>query len=106
MSVMKQVTCYVQEHAVLTYEHLMSMCGMTCLSLPYTASPGQPCEGLLSVWHEQMNWNSYFCARCDDGGELLACDGPCLHSFHLHCLAEIEGPSTVELPEAPWCRPA
>lgn len=23
------------------------------------------------------------CASCDDGGNLLACDGPCMRSFHI-----------------------
>ena len=26
-----------------------------------------------------------FCALCQDGGQLLCCDGPCLRAFHAEC---------------------
>ncbi|CAM6035194.1 unnamed protein product [Sphagnum compactum] len=32
---------------------------------------------------------SFWCSLCDDGGNLLFCDGPCLRSFHA-CLSEEE----------------
>lgn len=50
----------------------------------------------------QMDWNSLFCGRCGDGGELLECDGTCLRSFHQHCLTPSERPSPDDPPDAKW----
>lgn len=54
----------------------------------------------------QMDWSSYYCARCCDGGELLECDGVCLRAFHVACLALHERPRPSDLPETPWCAAA
>ena len=53
-----------------------------------------------------MDWNSFFCGNCGDGGELLECDGICLRSFHVACLAPEHLPAPEDPPEAPWCPPA
>ena len=53
----------------------------------------------------QMDWSSYFCARCCDGGELLECDGVCLRAFHVGCLLPRERPRPSDPPETPWCAP-
>ncbi|KAK9831870.1 hypothetical protein WJX81_004201 [Elliptochloris bilobata] len=50
----------------------------------------------------EMDWSSYFCARCNDGGELLECDGVCLRSFHVGCLQPRERPSPSAPPERAW----
>lgn len=31
------------------------------------------------------------CCACDDGGDLLACDGPCMRSFHVQTADEEDG---------------
>ena len=54
----------------------------------------------------QMDWSSYYCARCCDGGELLECDGVCLRAFHVACLELHERPRPTDLPETPWCAAA
>lgn len=38
--------------------------------------------------------NDYLCAKCELGGELLCCDGPCLRSFHLPCAGLTSFPTT------------
>ncbi|KAK9916851.1 hypothetical protein WJX75_007876 [Coccomyxa subellipsoidea] len=55
--------------------------------------------------HLKMDWNSLFCGRCGDGGELLECDGTCLRSFHQHCLTSSERPSPDDPPDAKWFCP-
>eukprot|EP00771_Trimastix_marina_P001799 gnl/Trimastix_PCT/2900.p1 GENE.gnl/Trimastix_PCT/2900~~gnl/Trimastix_PCT/2900.p1 ORF type:complete len:675 (+),score=206.08 gnl/Trimastix_PCT/2900:1340-3364(+) len=41
--------------------------------------------------------NDAFCFICGKGGDLLCCDGPCLHSFHLRCLGLDNNPE-----DDPW----
>jgi hypothetical protein len=50
-----------------------------------------------------MDWNSWFCGKCGDGGELVECDGICLRSFHLACLPDRERPPPSEPDDTPWC---
>ena len=33
-----------------------------------------------------------YCVLCEDGGELIICDGPCLRTFHMQCLGMDEMP--------------
>ena len=37
-----------------------------------------------------------YCVLCEDGGDLLMCDGPCLRSFHLQCLGLTSVPTEGE----------
>ena len=39
---------------------------------------------------------SDLCGVCDEGGELLICDGDCLQAFHVECLGFSEPPETAK----------
>ena len=47
-------------------------------------------------------WNSLFCCRCGEDGDVMGCDGTCLRSFHRACLAEAEQPKPDAPAEAKW----
>jgi hypothetical protein len=45
----------------------------------------------------KKEWKSDWCAVCDDGGEMIICDG-CSNAYHLECL----DPPPKQIPSGAW----
>jgi hypothetical protein len=45
----------------------------------------------------KKEWKSDWCVVCDDGGEMIICDG-CSRSYHLQCL----NPPRKQIPSGAW----
>jgi hypothetical protein len=54
--------------------------GQHRIELPGGGGQGSDDEG------EPAKPNESICALCDDGGDLLMCDGVCMRSFHRRCV--------------------
>ncbi|KAK3279903.1 hypothetical protein CYMTET_12232 [Cymbomonas tetramitiformis] len=52
----------------------------------------------------KVDWNSYYCGKCWEGGDVIECDGSCLRSFHVECLPEAARPKEED-GDADWFCP-
>jgi len=61
-------------------------------------NPKRALVAKLEKSRQNRDSNQDVCGICQDGGDLLCCDGPCLRAFHFKCL-EIRA---EDLPDGEW----